>query len=94
MPVFNQPKLPLVKVICINAIDPTYKDIKPKWILTEGDIYIVDCVKEIFGRRYYGLKERGKSGRECLYKADRFLPLSNLDETKIYFENQCSKNQN
>lgn len=83
-----------VKVICIDALSTEYKDIKPKWIITEGDIYIVECEKMIFGRLYYGLRERGKSGSECLYKADRFIPLSNKDEAKIYFQKLSSDNEN
>lgn len=74
-----------MKVMCIDASNPeTAAACKDEYMIYEGDVYTVTEVKNVNGSDYFGLLERGNNGVACLYRATRFIPLSEIDENIIH----------
>lgn len=74
-----------MKVICIDASKPeTPERISPEQFIVESEIYTVVNEYTIVRTLFYGLQEKGHSGLTCLYRADRFIPLSDIDELERY----------
>ena len=74
-----------MKVICIDASKPETPDrISADQFIVESEIYTVVNEYTIVRKLFYGLQEKGHSGLTCLYRADRFIPLSEIDELQRY----------
>lgn len=73
-----------MRVLCI---DQRQGPIKTCWHVVEGEIYTVSEEYVQFDGVFYGLIE---DPDHILYSwsADRFIPLSNIDETELIKERQ------
>jgi hypothetical protein len=68
-----------MKVICIDAEIRDPRD----YGLTEGAIYTASHCEQLPQSYYIMEVPFSKLGNLCVYKKDRFIPLSNIDETEL-----------
>ena len=74
-----------MRVLCIDADLPEMPEhISTDLYITENKVYTVVNVKQVLDKTFYGLKEVGHSGKRCMYRSDRFIPLSDICEIQHY----------
>jgi hypothetical protein len=77
-----------MKVICIDAKRRPYS-YGPE-VLTEGDIYTIKRVTTGFGKNGYRATayELVEINNKAVFSADRFIPLSQIDEMELLEQRQ------
>jgi len=84
-----------MKVICIRGINASAKwkgSVDGRYykgsnsdVIIEGEMYTVDLQETFFDQLYYRLSEKPLDAR---YRADRFIPLSDIDERELINERE------
>jgi hypothetical protein len=81
-----------MKVICIDNNNPIHPHLmKEQDMICEGEIYTVTTEVQRPNGLFYILAERMLYPKPVLYQAKRFIPLSNIDETKESNYNELRK---